>query len=330
MSGGFGKKKNKTSEQSSSRVEPWEYAEGALQNITDIAGQEYLENLNNQFLGGYNPDDVFTPYTDRQKRIMDMGADSYGMLDPTRFTDATARYNQIIQGQDTTPAGIAQRNFIEGRGTPYMQNIIAGGGRNAFNELGQSSEEFVKDLGQRVTNQITNQTALDFNKYGMFDPNSANFQRTVGTGVADNIADDLLAYYSADRGLQFDAIQDNITNQYNAGATAQDNMYNASAGAMGDQMQFISDMPSYQNQISSNYADALDRSLGYDQYGVDYQNALNQLGIAGAQYEQDKDMTALGDYYNMLMAIASGFPQQFTQGTRSGKSSGFNFGFDFS
>lgn len=329
MSVGFGKKKQKQSEQSSNRVEPWEYSEGALKEITDIAGEEYRENLNNQFLGGYDVNDVFADYTPQQKDIMSKGANAYTMLDPTKFTDATSRYNQFMQGTGTTPGEIAQRNFIAGQGTDYMDNLVAGGGRNAFNELGQSSEEFVKDLGRRVTDQITNQTAMNFNKYGMFDPNSANFQRTVGEGVSDSIADDLLQYYSADRGLQFDAIQDNITNQYNAGSGQQSNMYNASAANVGDQMRFVEGQPDFMNSIYNNYTGALDQSLGYGQYGVDYQNALNQLLIGKSQYDQDKDMTALGDYYNMVMAISSGFPSTFSQGTKSGKSSGFDMGFSF-
>ncbi|MBJ23328.1 MAG: hypothetical protein CMB64_01535 [Euryarchaeota archaeon] len=329
MSFGFSKKKQSQSQESSNKVEPWAYSEDALKRITDQAGVEYDENLNNKYLGGYDINNVFADYTNRQKDIMDMGANAYGMVDPSKFTDSTAYLNQIMQGNDNTLAGINQRNFASGVGSDFMNDQVAGKGRNAYNELGSSSEEFVKDLGRRVTDQITNQTAMNFNKYGMFDPNSANFQRTVGEGVSNEIADDLLQYYSADRGLQFDAINNEITNQYNAGATQQDNMYNAGNQMQSNQFNIASQMPDYLNNQYQMYNSALNNSLGFDQYGVDYQNALNQLGIGEAQFNQDNDMAALGDYYNMIMGISSGFPSTFSTGSSRGKSSGFGGSFSF-
>lgn len=329
MSFGFSKNKQKQSETSSNKVEPWEYSENALKEITDQAGVEYKENLNNKYLGGYDINNVFADYTDNQKAIFDKGANAYGMVDPTQFTDATSYLNQIMQGNDTTLAGMNQKNFASGVGSDYMNNQVAGLGRNAYDELGSSSDDWVKNLSKQVTDQVYNSTANKFAMDGRYDPNSGQLQRTVGSGVASEIGDDLLQYYSADRGREFDAIGNNITNQYNAGSTQQQNMYNASGNMQNQQMSVASGMPSYMNNMYTNYNTALNNSAGFDQYGVDYQNALNQLGMGEAQFNQDNDMAALGDYYNMIMGISSGFPSTFSQGTKSGKSTGFGGSFAF-
>lgn len=329
MSFGFNKNKQKSSQQSSNEVNPWAYSVPHLQNIQDIAGQEYAENLNNQFLGGINPNDVYADPTANQQAIMNIGAENYIGLDPSNFTDSTSYMNQVLQGTDSTLAGVNQRNFMSGQGTDYMNNQVAGLGRNAFDELGKSSDQWVKDLSKSVTDQIYNSTASKFAMDGRFDPNSGQFQRTVSTGISDSIADDLLKYYSADRGLEFDAKDRHIQNQYNAGATQQENMYNAMNQAQSNQINMASEIPTIQDIIYGNYDQGLGSSFGWDQYGVDQQNALNQLLIAQSLYNQDKDMTALEDYYNMTMAIGSGFPMQISQGTQSGKSSGFGGGFSF-
>ena len=330
MSFGFNKNKQKQSEQSSNEVNPWSYSVPHLQNIQDIAGQEYLENLNNQFLGGTDISDVFADPTANQQAIMNIGGGTFRGLDPANFTDSTSYMNQVLGGTDSTLAGINQRNFLSGQGTQYMDDVVAGRGRNAFDELGKSSDRWVQDLQKSVTDQIYNSTASKFAMDGRFDPNSAQFQRTVGTGIADSIADDLLSYYSADRGLEFDAKDRHIQNQYNAGATQQDNMYNAMNQAQTNQIAMANDIPTMYDNMYTNYNQALGGSFGWDQIGVDQQNALNQLLIAQNQFNQDQDMLALNDYYNMSMGIGSGFPMQMSQGTSSGSSFGWGGGFELS
>ena len=321
---GGSREKAKTTESGTSEYNPYAPTKPSIDRlITDM--NSWYDNPNNmQFMGGYDPNNFLTDYSDAQKGYIEKGKANLGNLDPTKFTTSDALLNSYMAG-DPQNTGAKALQLLAGGQTGTYLDQLNNHGANAFNKMNTPTNEYLNNLTSSVTDRIVNSVGSNMAKMGRYDPNSATFGRNVGQGVAQEIADDLFLAEQDERAREFKGASDEIVNRYNAGTMIADNMYKAGTGMSDAEINIAKSIPNYYNQIAGNYDNALQGAFGWDQNYKDMTDAEKQLQVANLMYNQGVPLDKLTNYYNTIMGIATGFPMMNQQGTSSSKKTGFGF-----
>jgi hypothetical protein len=325
---GGSREKAKTTESGTSEYNPYAPTKPSIDRlITDM--NSWYDNPNNmKFMGGYDPNNFITDYSDAQKGYIEKGKGNIDNLDPNKFITSDALLNSYMAGNPMNTGAKALELLAGGTTGTYLDQLN-NRGANAFNMMNVPTDQYLKDTAKSMTDMSYNSAMSKMAKQGRYDPNSASFSNEFANTLSENLNPIMQQFYSDERGREFKGASDEIVNRYNAGTMIADNMYKAGTGMSDAEINIARGMPSYHGQIAGNYDDAIQGAFGWDQKYGDMTDAQKQIQVAEMMYNQGVPLDKLTNYYNTIMGIATGFPMMNQQGTTSSKKTGFGGGFSF-
>ena len=324
----LGGTRNRSSESSSgsSEVKPYAPTEPYIDEILKGAKSEF-DKGNKSYLGGYDYNNLYTDPTKDMLTMEDMGGDLYKNYSPDAMKDLSSTYNSYLAGSPTGAGGSYLSNFMRtGNTGTSLDDFNAGRGANAYTMMSaDGGKSYLDDFLSSTTDQITNRIGSEFAGMGRYGGSGA-YANAVGSGVSDAVLPYMVELAENERARQFTGNQDYIQNMYNAGSELAGLGIDAGTNMNNTEANLLMNSGAFNRDLYDLASDSLADSYGYAGMDNARRDAINEMDMSKAIFDQDAYNQRLMDFADLIGDYAFGFPTKLTSGTSKGKSSSFGFG----
>lgn len=326
MSLGGSRSRSSESSSGSSEVKPYAPTEPYIAEILEGAKSEF-DKGNKSYLGGYDYNNLYTDPTRDMLTMEDMGGDLYKNYSPDAMKDLSSTYSSYLAGSPTGAGGSYLTDFMRtGNTGTSLDDFNAGRGANAYTMMSaDGGKSYLDDFLSSTTDQITNRIGSEFAGMGRYGGSGA-YANAVGSGVSDAVLPYMVELAENERARQFTGNQDYIQNMYNAGSELAGLGVDAGTNMNNTEANLLMNSGAFNRDLYDLASDSLADSYGYAGMDNARRDAMNEMDMSKAIYDQDAYNQRLMDFADLIGDYAFGFPTKLTSGTSKGKSSSFGFG----